>query len=221
MGAHTRIPSGQRQNLLDALRVISSLFWGVDIEKGHRLFTGDDLHVLERLLPLLSPDTRDAYTRLEDLVRTFASGQDLCEHLAEGYIPLFVNARGGIAAPLYQSCYPERGAPQAPAGLMEAAAKRMQARFTSRGLNLDSGLNEPPDHLAVELEYLYFLLDRGWAQSDPSLLNEAVDFTRTELLPWVPAVEERVAKTAAGSFYALLLTILLALLRLIGERDLL
>ena len=104
---------------------------------------------------------------------------------------------------------------------MEAAAERMQARFASRGLSFDSGLNEPPDHLAVELEYLYFLLDSGWSANDPTLLTEAVDFTRAELQSWVPVIEKRVAETAAGSFYAALLTILIAFLRLIGENDLL
>jgi len=221
MDSRTKISPQQRQSLLDALRITSSLFWGVDLEKCRRLFRGDDLQTFEKVLPQLSPDAPAAYARLKDLVCAVANAQDLCERLEEDYIPLFVNARGGITAPLYQSCYPDPGAPQAQAGLMEAAAERMQARFASRGLSLDSGLNEPPDHLAVELEYLYFLLDSGWSANDPMLLTEAVDFARAELLSWVPVIEQRVAKTAAGSFYAALLTILIAFLRLIGESDLL
>jgi len=221
MDTHTRIPPEQRQNLLEALRIISSLFWGVDLEKCRRLLKGDDLQTLGKILPLLSPDTPGDYARLKQLIGASSSTQDLCERIEADYIPLFVNARGGIAAPLYQSCYPDPGAPQDQAGLMAAAAERMQARFTSRGLSLDSGSNEPPDHLAVELEYLYFLLEKGWATNDPGLLTEAVDFTRVELLAWVPVVEQRVAKTAAGSFYALLLEMLIAHLRLIGDRGLL
>lgn len=221
MGSRTRISTRQRQNLLDAIRIISSLFWGADEEKCHRLLNGDDLQTLAKLLPLLPADTHDAYAGLKDQVCDLTSVPELCESLEQAFIPLFVNARGGIAAPLYQSCYPGPDAPPAQAGLMEAAAERMQARFVSRGLDLASGLHEPPDHLAIELEYLYFLLDKGWTASEPALLTEAVDFSRTELLSWVPLIEQRVAKTAAGSFYALLLTILTALLRLIGEGDLL
>jgi len=220
MDTHTRIPPGQRQNVLDAFRIISSLFWGVDAAKCHRLLKGDDLQTVAALLPLLPADTHDTYAQLKDLVYAVTSVQALCESLEQAYIPLFVNARGGIVAPLYQSCYPGPDAPPAQAGLMEAAAQRMQERFASRGLDLASSLHEPPDHLAIELEYLYFLLDNGWATDDSSLLTEAVDFTRTELLSWVPVVERRVAKSAAGSFYALLLTILTALLRLMGENDL-
>jgi len=221
MDSHIKISSKQRQSLLDVLRITSSLFWGVDLEKCRRLLRGDDLQTFEKVLPQLSPDASAAYARLQDLVCAVSNAQDLCDRLEEVYIPLFVNARGGIAAPLYQSCYPDPGAPQGQAGLMEAAAERMQARFASRGLSLDRGLNEPPDHLAVELEYLYFLLDNGWSGNDPTLLTEAVDFTRAELLSWVPVIEQRVAKTAAGFFYASLLTILIAVLRLIGEDDLL
>ncbi len=214
MTAGTTLTDAQRTDLLESLRSLSTVFWGPDLEQCRAIRSQDYFRPLERLAPVLGNAARDALDKLKDLVQGFQGAPVLLDRLEEEYIVLFVNARGGIAAPLYQSCYPDADAPRAAATLMGAPAVRMQQRFASRGIDLDTGLNEPPDHLAVEVEYLYFLIEKGWAEKDPGLLGEAVDFTNTELLVWIPGFEKRLQTAPTGPFYPLLTAILVAVLRL-------
>ncbi|NIQ90076.1 MAG: molecular chaperone TorD family protein, partial [Desulfobacterales bacterium] len=72
------------------------------------------------------------------------------QHLEEGYVRLFISAKGGITAPLYESCYEFEGAP-----LMGRAAAEMKERFETKDLSVADTIQEPPDHLSIELEYLY------------------------------------------------------------------
>ncbi len=52
---------------------------------------------------------------------------------------------------------------------MGPPAVRMKKRFESSGLSLSDNMHEPPDHLSIELEYLYFLLEKGWSDNEGSL----------------------------------------------------
>ena len=85
----------------------------------------------------------------------------LFDFLEESYVRLFVNAQNGITAPLYHSCYQDTGQPDSQSGLMGESAGFMRQFFKSKGLSLANSINEPPDHLSIELEYLYFLLQQG------------------------------------------------------------
>ncbi len=217
MAATVVLTGEQRSNLLELLRSLSTVFWGPDLEQCRAIRSKDYFRPLGRLAPALGNAARDALEKVKNLVQGFPDAPALLDSLEEEYIALFVNARSGIAAPLYQSCYPDADAPQAPVALMGAPAVRMQQRFASRDLDLDTGLNEPPDHLAVEIEYLYFLLESGWAENDAALLGEAVDFTNTELLAWIPGFEKRLRAAPTGPFYPLVAAILVAVLRLTAK----
>ena len=96
----------------------------------------------------------------------------------------------------------------------------MKERFDSKGLSLGDHIHEPPDHLAIELEYLYFLLDKGWSDGDASLVDEAVSFAAEIMLPWVTKFQERIAPVETECcFYQLITTMLCSILRFIGESD--
>jgi TorA maturation chaperone TorD len=96
----------------------------------------------------------------------------------------------------------------------------MKERFESKGLSLGDHIHEPPDHLAIELEYLYFLLERGWSGDDAALKDEAVSFVVEIILPWVIKFQERlVAVETECRFYQLTTAILGAVLRFVGASD--
>ncbi len=215
---HATVPltGEQRAALLASLRNLSAIFWGPDIEKCREMLSIDYFRPFNALEPVLVPVPPDAFEKIRDQIQAFSDEKVLCAYLEEAYIPLFVNARGGIAAPLYQSCYPDLNEPQTATALMGEPAVKMKQRFAEKGLALDDGLNEPPDHLAIEIEYLYFLLQKGWAQENLALLSEAADFVKTELLCWVPGFEQRLQAAPAGSFYSLAVSILVATLRLVA-----
>ena len=96
--------------------------------------------------------------------------------MEEEYIRLFISCKGGIDAPLYHSCYFSDDALL----MGEPAVKK---KYASRGLDLAADLHEPTDHISIELEYLYFLLKKGWDDNEPVLIAEAASFASNTLLP--------------------------------------
>lgn len=95
------------------------------------------------------------------------------------YVRLFVAGHGGVPAPLYESCH------QGGKGrTMGQSALDMQARLEEAGLSVSLDSNEPPDHLTIELEYLFYLLSEGWTGSE-LLATKGVDFAESVMLPWV------------------------------------
>jgi TorA maturation chaperone TorD len=109
------------------------------------------------------------------------------------------------------------GTPEVDSPLMGPPAVMIKERFESKGLSLGDHIHDPPDHLSIELEYLYFLLERGWSTDDAALIDEAASFSADIMLPWVLKFQQRlVAVETECRFYQLITAILCAILRFIG-----
>ena len=167
---------------------------------------------LQSLTSVLKSGADNGLHEIISIIQSFPDGDSLYQHLEEGYVRLFISAKGGIAAPLYESCYEFEGAP-----LMGKAATEMKERFEVKGLSVADTIQEPPDHLSMELEYLYFLLDKGWRDQDGALVAEGSAFAAETMLPWVSKLHERLASEKQCLFYPLMVSILEDILRTIGE----
>ena len=88
---------------------------------------------------------------------------------------------------------------------------RMKDRLAAAGLAVSNDRSEPPDHLGIELEYLYFLLAEGFGGS-PERLAEAADFAENEMTPWVTEMRDRLVASVV-IFYVSAADLLLHLLR--------
>ena len=102
---------------------------------------------------------------------------------------------------------------------MGAPAIDMKNRFESKGLRLSKDINEPPDHLSIEMEYLYFLLAKGWSDEDKDLIDEAATFAADVMLPWVSQLQARLAVEKECRFYPLMSSILMAILEMIAKSN--
>lgn len=204
-----------RNDLLEGIDFFCRCFLGPDPGFCETLLSEPGKEMFDRLGRLLGEGARPV-TRLllSDLCR-FSNAEDLHGTLEAAYVRLFVNARGGIAAPLYQSCYePGSGA------LMGESARLMQERLAACGLSISGRFSEPPDHLSVELEYLFYLLDTGWREENAQRLDDAVSFAMESLLPWVRRLLARIENENSAPFYppaAALLAELLAKIAPAGE----
>ena len=94
----------------------------------------------------------------------------------------------------------------------------MKKRFESKGLSLSETMHEPPDHLSIELEYLYFLLKKGWSDNDPAILSEAVSFAGETMRPWVAILRERIADEKNCRFYPLTTSVAVSILAYLGRQ---
>lgn len=206
-------PERQRQALLTAIKSMCRIFWGPDDRFCESVQKGSFLTPFEALSTGVAYSPPDVLDKIRDVVDHHADVSSFCSDLEEIYVRLFISTRGGIAAPLYQSCYEYENA-----SLMGAPAGDMQKRFESKELSLAENMNEPPDHLSIELEYLYFLLETGWAGDNPALLDEAASFAADILIPWLTQFYDRLAMETAGRFYVLMTSLLVSILKLIAVK---
>ncbi|MFV0348641.1 MAG: molecular chaperone [Halodesulfovibrio sp.] len=174
----------------------SRLFLLCTIELSAAVFRGlaetDCLALCEEGLADLHPLYKADKGNLADLCGKIASLEQLCDSHAEDrsgfcqlcsteYVRLFVSNREGVPVPLYASCHTAESERR----VMAAPALAMQERLAAVGLKTSGESNEPPDHISIQLEYLYYLLSTGWRDHDGTALESAAGFVRTDMLPWV------------------------------------
>ena len=205
---------------LEGIASLAGIYWGPDAESSRDLLRGVYLKPFEALKPIVGYEPPGILDQLKAINSSFTDEYEIFQSLEQSYVRLFINSRDGITAPLYASCYEAGRATGEDATLMGAPAVLMKERFESKGLSLGNQIHEPPDHLAIELEYLYFLLASGWADDKAALRDEAVSFAADVLLPWVIKFEERLGAVETESrFYQLTTAVLRAILRFIGASD--
>ena len=200
----------QKQALLDALQTLSVIFWGPDLEKCQKMLEEVFFHPFEEIGKVMNYEPHDALNKLKLVIADFSDANYLYHHLEESYIRLFISSRDGIVAPLYQSCYEYENAP-----LMGNSAMMVKKLFESKGLSLANDINEPPDHLSIELEYLFFLLEKGWREKDKMLITSAGSFASEVMLPWIDKFRVRLMNETRCHFYPLISSILVSVINII------
>jgi len=127
------------------------------------------------------------------------------------YVRLFIAGPGGVPAPLYESCHQD-GACRT----MGQSALAMRHRLAEAGLEISLASNEPPDHLALELEYLFHLYAQGWT-NDSAQAHEAARFAGEVMEPWVRRFRAALAGAAPDPVYLAATDAALALLQAVAE----
>ena len=206
----------QKTALAAGVQILSQWFWGPNLQICHEILAGTYFQPFAALESVLKFNPPDVLQKIESGLKNFPDADSFFQYLETDYVRLFISHRDGIAAPLYESCYFGVG-PGETGSLMGEPAIRMKRCFEAKGLSMDTRLSEPPDHLAIELEYLYFLLEKGWSDNDRKLIVEASSFSSDIMLPWVTMFQKRLAAVETeGSFYLLITAILCAILQFIG-----
>jgi TorA maturation chaperone TorD len=200
------MPDSLQAATLQGLEFVSRVYWGPDREFCQSLYT-------DGALPTATTGVlRRAVESIGAVIRSYHDAEALFHDLEARYVSLFISSRQGIAAPLYHSCYAGPHGVESEPLLMGEPAVEMRRRMASSGLSLDEGLNQLPDHLCIEIEYLYFLLKAGWDEGDQSRLTEARDFAEDWMLPWVRKFQDRLGAAETAGFYLLVSEMLVELL---------
>ena len=190
------------------------IFWGPNLKDCKKMRQGHYFQPFDELDPVLGTEASDAISNTTIFLKTHAKASVLYDHLEEEYVRLFVSSKDGIPTPLYHSCYESNDAL-----LMGEPAVMMKKRFESKKLSLADTIHEPPDHLSIELEYLYFLLQKGWSENDRMLIAEAAEFAGKSMLPWVGTFRDRLNVAALSPFYPMMATLLICLLRFVTKQN--
>lgn len=113
--------------------------------------------------------------------------EEFYEMLAVEYTRLFKTAIPEVPCPPYESMYREDV-------IMGDSTLSVLDFYNKAGLNVIEKFHDLPDHVAVELEFLYYLTENGFSAQHDSFIKE--HFSK-----WVPKFCEDVKKNDTTGFY--------------------
>jgi len=205
----------RRLFLLDCIELLAVIFRGPDAQTCAGMIL-EGIPQLVSTNPLDEPHLKAALENLQASIPGPDRGRDaagrFCSDLEPEYVRLFISAGGGVPAPLYESCHVSQDH-----AVMGDSALRMRDRLQEAGLEVGGPSNEPPDHLGIELEYLYFQLSKAWGMRDDKRLEHGVLFAGTVMLPWVRLFAASVGEAAPEGFFQRAAGLLVAVLELLAE----
>ncbi|MGL4828620.1 MAG: molecular chaperone TorD [Vibrio sp.] len=145
----------------------------------------------------------EALNRLQD--RTDAQLE-----LAADFCDLFLKSDRDSALP-YASIYTDKGL------LNGKPAQKMRELLATYGVKVDQNLNEPADHLAIQLDFLAHLAISANQNEQAADLDNAskaqAEFIEQHLLNWLPTFVERCTQFDDFGLYAAVARLTLAFVR--------
>ncbi|NNF84896.1 MAG: molecular chaperone TorD family protein [Deltaproteobacteria bacterium] len=162
-----------------------------------------DEEVLENLFRLLGAVCPEAAPYAEGMARALSQAPE--EELAVAHAKLFVGPFE-LQAPPYGSLYLE-----SQKRMMGESTMEVLKMYQKAGLVLSTSFQDAPDHIAVELEFMYFLiakelqaLRKGDRKEAFRYLEMQQEFHDKYLRPWIEPFGERIKTASEHEFYTLL-----------------
>lgn len=197
----------------EALRLLILIFWSRDGKKDWEELVYTSKSVWTSLKDInnlnVSPVIRSVDTTLEEY-----HDHDLNRELESEFVRLFINDLSGVNAHLYHSYYYDNQKL-----LMKEPALEMTRLLEMIGMDIDQGIGEPPDHLCIELEYLYFLLDHSKIHDEPGFQDHIQEYTREFMLPWIAEFQKRIPDTSPALFFSQTALIMKNIIAFLGKTD--
>jgi len=176
----------------DCFKLLAACFY----EPDKQLFIEEELgEKLEQLLGQLAPTCVTASRRMTSALKELDQNKLSIDHAA-----LFVGPFELIAAP-YGSVYIEKKRT-----VMGESTINVAQYYQDAGLSVD--IKEPPDHIAIELEFLHYLCSKEAAGLSDNQIEDArqmrerqIGFYFTALKPWVETFCEAIRVGTDNGFY--------------------
>lgn len=160
--------------------------------------TGEHVKQLSRHMETLCPSAAEAVDRMEAAVQ---AGEGF-EELSIDHARLFVGPFA-LLAPPYGSIYLE-----GERRLMGDSTLAAGECYNEAGLEVSADFNGTPDHIAVELEFMHFLVVKELGALAGGNLDRAQNFGQKQraflerhLAAWVPDFSRSVEEQAMTGFY--------------------
>lgn len=177
----------------DSFRLLAACFY----QPQRDMFQEGLLHDLAESLKELCPGAADYAEEMIKLLQVYSD-----EELLVDYSKLFVGPAELLAAP-YGSVYLEKER-----RLMGDSTMAVIDFYKSRGLVMDTDFKEVPDHIAVELEFMYYLVFKEIEAIEAKKMEEAVAALESQeifmtgfLRPWADKFADKMTEGAETGFY--------------------
>lgn len=154
----------------------------------------------KNLAVILKGVSPDAAAHVPAMEKAFLKYSE--EDLLVAYAKLFVGPNELIAPP-YGSVYMDDGRRTMGDSTLEA-----MKIYKDEGLAIDENFKELPDHIAVELEFMYYLIFKEIEALEKSETDKALDFIKTQelfldkfLAKWVKPFCDKIRQGTDNEFY--------------------
>lgn len=193
---HPRLNNRDMDAIKEVLRHLILIFWSQGGKKDWLSIVAGSYETWQSLGKLPGMDNPEIVASIRELREKYTP-EELEKELESEFVRIFVNTKGGISAPLYHSCYHDEQNL-----LMKEPALEMSRMLDQAGIDLGSDVGEPPDHLCIELEYLFFLISHFRVHNDPQLWEHIRLFSRDFMLPWLDIFQKKIPQHEPASFFA-------------------
>ncbi|AIW19380.1 molecular chaperone TorD [Vibrio coralliilyticus] len=155
---------------------------------------------------------KPAIERVIDALNRLMDRDDAQLELAADFCDLFLKSDKDSALP-YASMYIGKS------GLLnDQPATDMEKLMAEHGIEVEKGLNEPADHIAIELDFLGNLIIRSNELEQDRHMEEAFSeqeqFIQQQLLSWIPQFSKKCQALDEFGFYSAVSLLLIAFLEL-------
>ncbi len=146
---------------------------------------------MEAIYPALAPYAADLLTE-------FREQQDDLTELQVEHARLFVGPNTLVAAP-YGSVYLEEGRK-----IMGDTSMNALEHYQDVGLKANNDISQPPDFIATELEFMFFLGHCYLQSQKPEFIERQRNFLGQHPALWVEPFTEKIIAESTAEFYRLL-----------------
>ena len=178
----------------NCFRLLSACFY----EPQKKLFLEENLFGnLTEYLKQVCPDAVRFSSNMESSIHNYTN-----EDLSVEYARLFVGPFE-LLAPPYGSVYLDDGG-----RVMGDSTMKVIEAYQKEGLSKNDDFKDLPDHIAVEMEFMSYLIFKereALEKSDPDAAKEYADkredFLNNSIRPWVPQFCSRIKQGTENGFY--------------------
>ncbi len=181
----------------EGLRLLAACFYEPEREL---LATENVLENLRGCLTAVCPQAVDSVDGMEKAIQRYSD-----EQLKVAYAKLFVGPFALAAAP-YGSVYLDEGG-----RVMGDSTMEVIKWYEQEGLARSDDCKDLPDHIAIELEFVSYLickeivaLENSDSQTAAAYAAKQQSFTDALLCPWVPEFCEKIRQGTDNTFYTAL-----------------
>jgi len=193
--SNEKINDHTQQLQADIFKLLAACFYKPEKEV---LIDNDLPGTLVSLVKNVSDKAHRGAMQMKEAVKKYS-----IEELQVEYTRLFLGPFG-VAVPPYGSCYLEKSGE-----VMGKTTQEIMHLYRKAGLAIDKEFTELPDHIAVELEFVYYLLTNKLVLvKTPDQKKQGIDldelyniFTGSYLLPFIQALTNRMFKESTNEYF--------------------
>lgn len=145
-------------------------------------------------------ELKGSVDKVVDALNRLQTREDAQLELAADFCELFLTSDKNAALPYASMYIGESGL------LNDKPAQEMAALMEEKGIAIKEGLNEPADHIALELDFLGNMIIRSNELEKLEHINDALldqkAFIEKYLLSWFPQFKEKCVQHDEFGFYA-------------------